>query len=320
MKIPRILVFILLILNFKEGKSQNYHRYYTLVDSAFFFQNQALRLKADSLYQQAFGSFGGFPNDYLHAAKNIYDVDSLRALDYLRSAFNYGDSEKSIKLFLARNNFKFSKNQIRQIRNKKKKVTRRRSCYKLKRLIFLDQYVRYFNKKRIGKRDSLNFVVLKKMTISKDSFLFDRFYTGAYTQAFLEVLLIHQRWRNTCEIFNFLYKKVEQGELARDVLYTVIERESMWYGSSFYLSEKNEICKIVNANYRFKNKSSLFCSSLGQIQYYIKSRNTVIPIYPDANMEEVDELRAYLFLPRYKVYKLSHPNFYFPTIEQFEKL
>lgn len=299
--------------------SQNYSKHYTLIDSAYLFNIRGENFNSDSLYNLAFNKYAGFSTDYLFAAKNIYNEDKKLAYKYVTKALIYGEPKISVKIFLKKNKIEFSKRQLNKANRQKKLVKKKINCTQIRFLLFKDQYVRIFNKKNIQRQDSLNFIKLYKL-INKDPRYLNRFYVGDKLSSLVEILIIHQKWDYVKTIFPLLLASVENGLINRSLLQMVFDRESMWNQYTFRLSEENEIVAIKNSNYKFVNKKHLYGTNIGQVQYFINGKLTTIPLNPNLTLEDIEKLRKYIYLSTYEVYKKSHPNYYFPTVEEFEKL
>lgn len=314
-KIKILFAFFLLLPGIVTAQL-SYKNYYALIDSAKYY-TYAEPIKADSLYKVAFANYNPFSEDVVSAILNDYKIDSVLNYEYVELAIKQGEFYIDIKYYLK--NIKYDKKKLKQVRKKAKRNKtinkNRKFRFKIIYLIFKDQYTRRFNKKNIIKRDSLNSIQLK-LVLKKDSSAFSRFTLGNTYMKLLQVLLFHQGW--ACwngKDFEMLVELVKRGHLNRVVISEIIERESIGNGQLFKIVNGKIVSKQMD--YKKDMLGYHYYSSIGKRYYSKKGVNISVPVFPELNEDELDNLRHYLCYSTFSLYKKTYKHLLFPTPEEY---
>jgi hypothetical protein len=309
----RFIIYFFFFTSIK-CRSQDYKFYYSKIDSAYLLNSQGKLKEADSIFNRVFESYIGFPDDCFKAASNIYRFDKTKSEKYLTLSYIYGASKKQIKVFKRKEKIYVKINFYRI----KRKVKKTKSFLPFIFMLFKDQYARKFAKQKISEIDKKNLTKIKCI-LTNNPYDLSRFATGEIRNSFIHLLLIHQKFDDYGEFYYDLINQVKLGNIHREILATIIERDAIWTGRVFYLN-KQKIEVNDKLRYKFSNKN-IYASSVGSTIVYIGNKRTLLPINPNLNINEVNELREFLYLPYFELFKEANTHqFYTPTILEFEQI
>lgn len=297
--------------------------YYSKIDSAEYYVSINDYQSAFNSYKTVFNDFDGFPDDYLNAlfvSVNLYKkgfdpfIQGFKKVRGFRNDLKYDltnwrnqglidskETKRILKVFRKSNAFL----------KKNRKGTRL-----ILKLMIKDQRTRRSGK-NINERDSLNNLKLQEIMQKMPTFLDHRQY-GFLAKSMLDILIFHQEYKLWGTNFGILVENIKQGNLSRETVCYLLEREVVWGNSLFklendsliYLEGKNQIiCDSVNFSY------SIFG---GFRQYNATSKQHIIaPIHPEYTEEIVDKMRKYLLYSSYDLYVKTNRNFGFPNQKDY---
>ena len=295
--------------------SQDYTRYYELIDSANYFKSVRDDIKVDQYYVQSLSSYRGFPDDYSSAILYNYFVNKKLSDTLIKKAFNDGLTFRDFKSTLNLNNIVFSEKQIKKLYRKNKlKITT--SCIKLYRLLIRDQISRNTKRGNMQKTDSITGQKLIKLLRIKPE-LFDRFKTGFLGSEILDILMIHSGWKNLNIIQDSIYELTRKGFIKRETFANIIERDAFTEGTVFEIDSSNT--KII----AYDNKKLLLCDfyypnicfNYGRVYDKERKKTILPPTHPYLTEDKLNSLRSHLFLSDIN---LLYSNPSYPKVTQEE--
>jgi hypothetical protein len=321
-KMMKILIFIIqfnfiTVLNLY---AQDYRNYYILTDSAnTLFTNNEFE-KADSIYRFCFSKFSPFENECNYALINSIQLN--KNVDYyIRESFKSGTFKKDLEALLKRNNYATDKKVLKALYKQGNKEFKKNHVGKYKRqirrLIIRDQFARLFQKHKIQKVDSINYFKLKEI-LQKDKNAFNREKTGMVYGELLEVLIFHQGWHFWKNDFIKLRELVLSGYLSRDVLYQIIERESVWGGKQFTLFN-DSLIELKTKDDETSLCNGYYYSCIGGRAFYFSKlqKQIVIPVFPSISDTDLNILREFVFQQPYEKYKKNNLHLKFVNTDEF---
>lgn len=301
----------------------NFEFYYSKIDSAKYFVSIKNYESALILYKKVFEDFDGFPEDYLDAISVSIRLEN-RAYDPFVIGFK-GERGFRNDLKLELSNCMIQglidskeKKRILKLFRKTKPIQKknRKGTRLILKLIIMDQKARR-SRKNIHEIDSLNNLRLK-CAIKKSPTFLDHKQYGFITNSMLEILIFHQGFKLWGNDFKILVENIKQGNLSRETVLYLLEREVVWGNNLFilendsliYLEEKNQkTCDSVNLSYSifggFKQYSSKF------------KQHIVVPIHPEYSDHLVDKLRKYLLYSSYDLFKKTYKDFRYPNQKEY---
>ena len=299
--------------------AQDYRNYYILADSAkTLFYNKEYE-KADSIYSFCFSKFRPFENECNYALINSIKLN--KNIDYyIRESFKCGSFKKDLEALLKRNNYapdkKVLKALYKQGHKEYKKYHVRKYKRQIRRLLLRDQFARIF-KKNFQKADSINYIRLKSI-LQKDINAFNREKTGLVYGELLEVLIFHQGWHFWQNDFNKLRRLVLSGALSRDVLFQIIERESVWGGKQFTLLN-DSLIELSTKENETNLCNGYYYSCLGGRAFYFSKlqKQVVVPVFPMITEVDLDKLRCFVFQQPYENFKKNSTYLEFVNKDEF---
>ncbi len=310
---------IMLLLYSISCFNQNYHRYYELTDSAYYYWKTSDTLKADSMYAKAFDHFVGFPDDYADAAYNIWHKNAGKGRQYIAKAFQYGGSLKDIEYYLSKNGIQISKRELKSIaRQNKEQIKSRKKRREIRRMFRKDQMARIIFNKRKSKVDSINRAKFIDY-VNNDSLIFNRFYVGYRASLYTQPLLFHQGWEGVASIRKDLIRYIKKGWIHREFLWYTLELQAVFGNGVFF--EKKDKPFIDGKNTNILIKQSVYYSMLGQLSLYNDSlkQQVLVPVTPKKTVQEINALRRAVFLGPLDIYRKSSGKLY-PDVNEFKEI
>ena len=317
--IKPFFLFVLIYCSFIVN-AQNYHRYYELTDSAFYFWKVSENIKADSMYQLAFDTFIGFPDDYANAAYNIWHKNPVKGKEYIAKSFLYGGFIQDIEFYLEKNDISISKRELKKLaRQNKEDIVSRKKKRKIQKMLMKDQMARFIFHKKMHIVDSINQLKLIDYTIN-DSLFFNRFHIGYKASMYSQLLLTHQVWTGITPIQDNLIRYIEKGWLHRDFLWYAIERVAVYASKMYTIRNGKIIIDESTINTQISKKIGSY-SMLGQISFWsnTQKQQVVVPVNPQKTEQEINALRHAVFLPPLDIYRKSSGKLH-PDVNEFKKI
>ncbi len=186
--------------------------------------------------------------------------------------------------------------------HRKNKFKKTNNGFPIARLMVRDQLCRSKLHFLVRKNaDSINLVKLEHLLLKKPD-LFDRAKTGRLGIALLEPLLIHQSdWESAQRIFFQIRDRVKQGKLHPSVLIATIHRASTFDGTLFWV-ENDSLHSELNGNKKICLHPTIYYSLVHGGEWMLRDSNKIelMPFNPDFTVEQINELRKYLFLPNFE--------------------
>jgi hypothetical protein len=293
--------FIMGVLGVSQPLSaqENYRQYYEQVDSAFYYvvvdSNQQLAFEK---YQQCFKEYVPFITDIEKAIvagiKTNQSIDSLICLGFKLGAF-----KSEVKYLLKKHEYSYKRRHLNQLKrkgNRAAKLNKNRKTRRLiKQLFIKDQFARIFNSKKIDSVDSINATILTS-AFQKNKHIFKRSTLGYTYSGLLGLLIFHQGWSNYHQDLGMLISLTESGDLHRNDLIYLFQRDNLIAGDRFEVNEKHQLIKSDKKAVQLCN-TNFFASCIGAQLKKINGRIVYTPLDPDISEVEINKLRKALFLP-----------------------
>lgn len=317
-KYLQILLLLLISNSFQEyGITQDYKRYYQLIDSATYFKSIDDNLKADDFYTSALIAYRGFSNDHLTAILNNYYISNKLNFEMIKNAFQDGLNYRDLKFQLSKQNIFIPERNLKKL-YRKNRIKKKRSLHPIYFALIADQIPRSRKNGDISEVDRRTGIKIKKWMIEKP-YLFNRFETGFIGSELIYILMIHAGWENLESVQDTIYNLTQKGLIHRNTLADIIERSALYRGSIFSIDSINP--KLIN---NIDTESSL-CGqhysniSLNYGKIYDADRKVVLtpPIHPSLNEVEINTLRNYLFLTTIEFYYISNPKYLKVSPEEY---
>ena len=252
----------------------------------------------------------------------INSITSNKHIDfYIRESFKGGMFKKDLKDLLNRYNITIDKKVFTGLYKQGHKDYKRHHVGKyrrqIRRLIFHDQFARIFRKQNIQEVDSINYYKLKQI-LQQDRGAFNREKIGMVYADFLEILILHQGWHFWKNDFNNLRQLIISGYIHRDVLYQIIERESVWGGKQFTLL-KDSLIELKTKENETTLCNGYYYSCLGGRAFYSAKlhKQIVVPVFPMNTEIDLNQLRSFVFQPSYEQLKIQSPYLEFLNKDEF---
>jgi hypothetical protein len=189
--------------------SQDYAEYYKYIDSAKFYLRSDNVSKINECYQHAFSSNRGFADDYSNAI--VYDYFEKKELNYFLAARSFRDGliYNDLKSSLTANKIVFSKKKLKRI-YRKNRLKKKKSSFKLHRILIKDQLARRLFHRSMHKIDSITSVKIIRL-LKTEPELFNRFQTGFVGSEVLGVLMLHCEWKRLEPIQDSIHNFTKKG-------------------------------------------------------------------------------------------------------------
>jgi hypothetical protein len=318
-----LIIFLTLCLPSISFGRNDYEFYYSKIDSAEYYVSIKDDQRALTLYKKVFEDFVGFPNDYLNAisvslrlhneaydpfVKGFKSVRGFRndlkseLLNEMNQGFiNSKEKKRILKLF----------RKSKTIHKRNKKGTRL-----ILKLIIKDQKARKSGK-NIHKIDSLNNLKLKEAIKKNPTFLDHKKY-GFIANSMLEILIFHHHYKLWGNDFELLVENIKQGNLSRETVLYLLEREVVW-GNNLFKLEKDSLIYLEGKNQKICDSLNLSYSIFGGFKQYNSKlkQHIVVPIHPEYTEELVDKMRKYLLYSSYDLYKKTRTQLCYPNKKDF---
>jgi hypothetical protein len=318
MKPFKIVLFLLFTLYFQSSVfSQDYTRYYQLIDSAeHYIANEDL-VKGDAYYLKGLNTYRGFPSDYDQAILNNYIVYNKLDFDLIKTGFSNGLLFRDLKYSLDKYNAPYSKRELKKI-YRKNKLKKKKGSLPVYFALLRDQRSRSKKNGNMAKADSITAVKLKKWMIEKPH-LFNRFDTSYYGSEMISVLMFHTGWKNLESVQDTLYNLTKKGLIHRNVLGHIIERSALYGGYVFTLDSVHH--KIAGR----QGGENVMCNGLSYSNIfqryggiYDPEREAFLmpPIHPSFSEEEINKLRNHLFFSDVSLL-YGHPRYLKVSAEEY---
>jgi hypothetical protein len=325
-RIP-LKIILIIILSFYIGSksiAQDFTNFYIYIDSIEYYNSINTvnsDKKSDNLYRKCFNEYRAFPGVYSSAIITSFKANNSLCDTLIVAAFREGALKQNIKYDLDKNGIHYSKRNLNKLKRKgKKQQSRKINAFPIYRMIVKDQFARTRRKvkQNIQQTDSLNAIKLRELLKTKPD-LFNRNRTTPLAAMLLEILLFHGDWKNIEPIQTELYELTKKGFISRNVLAYLIERNAISDGYEFRIDPIQK--KIIST----KNLADSVChgyySSIayewGGIRDTSKNRIVLPPLHPNLRIEEVNDLRHFLFLSDLNLLYKTGKYYSAKTVEEY---
>lgn len=320
----KILITILTLwVSITAHCRNDFELYYANIDSAEYYVSIKDLQSAFTLYKNVFIDFDGFPNDYLNAISvsiNLYNKaydPFVKGFKGARGFRNDLKSELSNWMVHGMIDSKEKNRILKLFRNSNAIHKKNRKGTRLIiKLIIKDQKARR-SEKNIHKIDSLNNLRLKEAIKTNPTFLDHKQY-GFIANSILEILVFHQGYNLWGNDFKILVENIKKGNLSREKVLYLLEREVVW-GNNLFKLENDSLIYLEGKNQRICDSVNLSYSIFGGFKKYnfASKQHIIVPIHPEYSEEILNKMRKYLLYNSYDLFKKTYKNFSYPHPNEF---